>query len=132
MNCFRTFLVLAFTSGVAAAESPTAAFKTEGVAFLKKFCLNCHGAVKPKADLSLLKYTDDASVLKDRKKWLQVLDMIRDGDMPPEGKPRPKADESTAFLKLVEGIFEKADGSAKLNPGRVTLRRLNQIGRAHV
>jgi hypothetical protein len=129
MPCFRSLIALALFAGVASAADttkPAGDFARSGVAFLQKYCHNCHGATKPKADLSLLKYTNDGAVLADRKKWLRVLEMVQDGDMPPEGKPRPTADETTAFLKVVNGIFEKADSSAKPNPGRVTLRRLNK------
>lgn len=43
------------------------AFKAEGVAFVKKHCLGCHAGEKPKADLALDRFADDASLLKDRK-----------------------------------------------------------------
>ena len=32
--------------------------------FLTRYCLDCHGASKPKADLNLLTYSDEASVVR--------------------------------------------------------------------
>ncbi len=111
------------TSGQPKAE-PT--FKVEGVAFLKKHCVACHTGAKPKADFSLDKFTDDASILKDRKAWLRVLDVLKAGEMPPDPKPRPAVAEQEAFVKLVSDVFEKHDRNAKPDPGRVTMRRLNR------
>jgi hypothetical protein len=103
------------------------AFKTEGVAFLKKHCLNCHSGEKPKADLALDKFADDAALLKDRKTWTRVLDVLKAGEMPPPAKPQPMARERDAFAKLVGDVFDKHDRTAKADPGRVTMRRLNRV-----
>ncbi len=111
---------------VAAQPKADAAFKAEGVAFLKKHCLACHSGEKPKADLALDKYPDDASLLKDRKTWLRVLDTLKAGEMPPPAKPQPSVAERDAFTKVVGDVFEKHDRTAKPDPGRVTMRRLNR------
>ena len=103
-----------------------ASFKAEGVAFLKKHCLACHSGEKAKADLALDKYPDDAALLKDRKTWLRVLDTLKAGEMPPPAKPQPTVAERDAFTKLVSYVFETHDRTAKPDPGRVTMRRLNR------
>ena len=108
------------------AAKPDATFKAEGVGFLKKHCLSCHSGEKPKADLALDKYQDDESLLKDRKTWLRVLDVLKAGEMPPPAKPQPTTGERDAFEKLVSGVFEQHDRNAKPDPGRVTMRRLNR------
>ena len=111
---------------VAAQPKPDPAFKTEGAAFLKKHCLNCHTGEKAKADLALDKYPDDAALLKDRKTWQRVLDVLKAGEMPPASKPQPTVTELDAFTKLVNDAFAKHDRTAKPDPGRVTMRRLNR------
>jgi len=103
------------------------AFATEGVAYLKKHCLSCHGDTRPKADLSLTKYTTAESLLKDRKVWQRVQDVIHGGEMPPESRPQPTTAESDAFLKTVAGVFDHHDRTAPPDPGRVTMRRLNRL-----
>ncbi|MCE9563696.1 MAG: DUF1592 domain-containing protein [Planctomycetes bacterium] len=128
---FGFLLVIAVMCYAASGESPAQpkvepTFKVEGAAFLKKHCAACHTGAKAKADFSLDKFTDDASLLKDRKAWLRVLDVLKAGEMPPEGKPQPTADERVAFTKLVGDVFEKHDRNAKPDPGRVTMRRLNR------
>src|SRR6187200_3353366 len=46
--------------------------------------------------------------------------------MPPEGKPKPELAEVDAVLKSIRGLFHEYDRTAKLNVGRVTIRRLNR------
>ncbi|HEY1186207.1 MAG TPA: DUF1592 domain-containing protein [Gemmata sp.] len=120
-------LVRPSAPGVTAAQPKGArAFKTEGAAYLKKHCLSCHSGAKAKADLALDKFADEAALLKDRKTWTRVLDAVKGGEMPPQGRPQPTAAENDAFLKLVGDVFERHDRGAKPDPGRVTMRRLNR------
>ncbi len=95
--------------------------------FVKQHCLACHGETEPKAELSLAKFGDEASILKARKTWLKILQMVEQGEMPPKEKPKPTADEVANFAKAVNDIFDRADKNAKPDPGRVTIRRLNRV-----
>jgi hypothetical protein len=113
-------------AAVGAQPKATREFKTEGVAFLKKHCLACHSGEKPKADLVLDRFADDAALLKDRKTWNRVLDTLKAGEMPPANKPQPTAGERETFTRLVGDVFERHDRTAKPDPGRVTMRRLNR------
>src|SRR5438045_4021634 len=47
--------------------------------------------------------------------------------MPPPQRPRPAATETESFTKLVGDVFERHDPTAKPDPGRVTVRRLNRV-----
>ena len=109
------------------AKTPKAdAFARVAVPFLTKHCLQCHGPKKQRADLGLHVFKDAASILKQRKVWQNVLQMVNAGEMPPRKRPRPDLKETEAFLKTVKGIFDHADRTAGLDPGRVTMRRLNR------
>jgi mono/diheme cytochrome c family protein len=105
---------------------PPNAFAKEGVAFLAKHCIACHGPEKKKADLVLHTFKDDASLLKDRKTWDKVLQMLESGEMPPQPRARPALAEVEAFTRTVAAVFDRADRSGKRDPGRVTIRRLNR------
>ncbi len=107
-------------------SAPMSDFATVGIDFLQKHCLKCHGEKDPKADLALHTYRDDTSVVKERKVWENVLQMVQSGEMPPKPRPRPEAEELEAFVKSVNGIFDRADRNAKPDPGRVAVRRLNR------
>jgi len=110
----------------AANDSPAPRFAEDGVAFLKKHCLDCHGGAQPEAGLSLAEFRDDASVVGHRDRWKIVIGMVETAGMPPEGSPQPTADERAAFLLAVRAVFERAARDAKPDPGRVTMRRLNR------
>ena len=86
-----------FLSHRALAQEP---FAKTGVAFLQKYCTDCHGEKKQKADLSLHIYRDDVSVLKQRKVWKHVIDAVQDEEMPPDDKPQPTKAERDAFIAM--------------------------------
>lgn len=114
---------------VQAADKPAAGeeFTRHVQPFVAKHCIACHNDKKKRADLSLTKYTDDLSLLKDQKRWESIVKIVQSGEMPPEDRPRPKADEITAFVKGVDGAFARAAKQAGRDPGRVTIRRLNRV-----
>ncbi len=112
----------------AAPPAPPDAFAKKGVAFLEKHCLACHNAKLRRADLSLDAFRTEASLLAGRKTWQNVVQMVRSGEMPPpkKGRARPTLEEVESFTLLVRDVFARADRGARLDPGRVTVRRLNR------
>lgn len=131
-KCRAGVLVLAVLLAVEVArgadELPPDFGKT-GRPFLEKFCVGCHGGKQPKAELSLEPYRDAATVSKQRKVWDNVLKMLLAGEMPPRAKdrPHPTVAEAEAFVAVIKGIFDHFDRTAKPDPGRVTIRRLNRV-----
>ena len=119
----RALLLLLTLATAAWAQEP---FAKIGVEFLEKHCTACHGTTKHKADLTLHQYRDDLSLLKNRKKWKRILDAVQAGDMPPDDEPQPSDAERRAFLESARAVFTTYDRTAKPDPGRVTLRRLNR------
>ncbi len=59
-------------------------FQSAVLPFLAKNCFACHGNGESKADLSLDKYKDDLSLIKDRKVWDNVVNMLEKHEMPPK------------------------------------------------
>ncbi|MCS7045195.1 MAG: DUF1592 domain-containing protein [Gemmataceae bacterium] len=114
------------SASVAAQGKGSPALPPAALAYLAKHCYACHGAEKQRAGLALHVYQDEAGVLKDRKRWNAVVQMVTSGEMPPPERPRPKLEETEAFLQIIGGIFEKHDRQARRDPGRVTMRRLNR------
>lgn len=117
------FLILAVASPKLAAQEP---FAKAGAPFLERHCVSCHGKEKQKADLAVHEFRDDASLLKNRKKWKSILEAVQHGEMPPDDKPQPTAEERKAFLESARAVFVNFDRNAKPDPGRVTVRRLNR------
>lgn len=96
-------------------------------AFVAKHCASCHNDKDKKADLSLAGYADGAAMLRGRKVWDNVLDMVGAGEMPPKNRPQPTADELASFTASVKAVIQQASANAKPDPGRVTVRRLNRF-----
>jgi hypothetical protein len=107
------------------AQSPTPLPKSM-TEYVKKHCVACHSGDQPKAGLSLHNYQDELAVLKGKKAWENVRDMIEAGEMPPKDKPQPTADETTQFLSALKELFVRGVKQGGANPGRVTVRRLNR------
>ncbi len=101
-------------------------YSRNGFPFLQKHCMACHGEKIKKSGLTFVDYKDDAAVLKNRAIWKTALTLVVSGEMPPEDKPRPPANEIEAFEKSVAGIFEKSDHDAKPDSGRVAMHRMNK------
>jgi mono/diheme cytochrome c family protein len=93
---------------------------------LTETCANCHGDVRPASGLSVTDLTSADSLVQHRTEWEAILRRLRAGDMPPAGTRRPDAVQMAAMTSYIERAFERADGSVKPDPGRMTAHRLNR------
>ena len=124
--CLISVLILVvFTFSLG--ENQDTHFSREGTPFLKQFCFDCHAGDEPAAELALDAFTDNLSLIENRDVWDRVLDMLTTGQMPPSDSEQPTIEASDAFVAHIEAIFEHADRTAKPDPGRVTVRRLNKV-----
>ena len=125
--CLILILILIAFAANPGGETPSG-FAQEGLPFLKKYCFSCHAGDEPAAELALNTFSDDLSLIENRDVWDRVLDMVGTGYMPPaESEHQPTMAESDAFVAQIEAIFEHADRTAKPDPGRITVRRLNKV-----
>ena len=121
-------LVLVFVAFTAnPGKETTSGFSQEGIPFLKQHCFSCHAGDEPAAELALDSFTDNHSLIENRDIWERVLDMLTTGQMPPPDSDQPPMAASESFVQYIEGVFEHADRTAKPDPGRVTVRRLNRV-----
>ena len=120
------FVLVAVTANPG--EEETSQFAQEGLPFMEKYCFSCHTGDQPAAEISLDVFSDDRSLIENRDIWDRVLDMVATGYMPPsESDIQPTLEVSEAFVAHIEAIFEHADRTAKPDPGRITVRRLNRV-----
>jgi hypothetical protein len=115
-------IAAAFTSAASADD-----FSEHAKPLLAKYCLSCHGAKKQSGDVAFDKFTDAKSAAQSIDVWERALENLRGGVMPPKGKPQPTAEESERLAKEFERIIASAPTPNKIDPGRVTMRRLNRI-----
>ena len=104
-------LICCFNTTVSVAEDP--------IKFLERHCVRCHGERTQEAELRLDHF--GAPSAENLGQWSRVVEMVSRGEMPPEGEPLPKADESTQFLNWVSGEF------ARVSKPAPAIRRLNRV-----
>ena len=113
-------------SGVAAENVDPAALDQLVRPFLKTHCMGCHGGENPKADLSLQRLAEKATVTDDYEQWEGILAAIRSGEMPPEDRPRPESQQAADVASWIERALNDLNCDTP-HPGHVTIRRLNRI-----
>ncbi len=93
---------------------------------LEKYCFDCHNDQKQKGDVNLFAAMGNPHVEQNREVWEKVVEVLQGGDMPPEKKPHPSDAQRDLLVKFIDGELTKADLAAPVNPGKVTIRRLNR------
>src|SRR5262249_10458868 len=108
-----------------AEPAKTGAFAAAVRPFLSKHCYDCHGPERQRGGVSFSKYKDEAAALQDRKTWKKVVQALQSHAMPPKKRPQPTAAEIEPILSWIQANT-KIDCSLPIDPGRVTIRRLNR------
>ena len=101
-------------------------FTTAVVPILEGTCAQCHNAQRASGGLSVAGLTTGESLRTERAVWERILRRVRAGEMPPAGVSRPEPAQLARMTAYIEGAFDRADASAKPDPGRITARRLNR------
>jgi len=128
---FVPFIPLLVCALPAAAQLPAAAptpptYAAHVRPFLKTYCATCHSAKLKQAELNLEPYLDESKALAEHELWEKVIRKVRSGEMPPKPLPQPKPEARAAALAWFESRLAAQDKARKVDPGRVTARRLNR------
>lgn len=90
--------------------------------FLKRYCVRCHGQVKPKGDVALNSLATESFSGARLKTWKQVFQKIKGGEMPPEDARQPSTEQRAVVLKWVEtalgNVGIAVDDGKWLSPSR--------------
>lgn len=123
----RYLLLLAVPLAAQPESDHAKAFQRDVAPFLAKRCVACHNAKLKNADLNLARLRDPKEAFAERNVWEDVIDKVRNGEMPPPGLPRPTNPELQSLSKWVDAQIERHDAATPPEPGRVTARRLNRV-----
>src|SRR6266545_5026193 len=118
-------LPCAAAAGPSRKSNPSAAFDKTVAPVLATTCAPCHNHKLASGGFDAGPFQAPDSLAKQRDGWDRILLKLRNREMPPPGVPRPEAAIDT-MLRYVDGELEKADRSAKVDPGRVVAHRLNR------
>ncbi|AMV39406.1 DUF1592 domain-containing protein [Planctomyces sp. SH-PL62] len=119
---------LAYTLAImpARAQDPAEAPPEPIQALFTKYCLSCHQGEKSEGGVDLVKLMAKGPPASNRKPWNRVKENVEGGTMPPEDHPQPPEDLVNALASWVDAEMKKLDCGVAVDPGRVTIRRLNR------
>ncbi len=92
---------------------------------LKDNCYDCHGNGESRAGVAFDQLKTEDQILHNPDLWLKVLKNTRSGIMPAGGNPRLSAQDQATLDNWIKFSAFGIDPD-NLDPGRVTLRRLNR------
>lgn len=101
-------------------------YESAVVPFMEKHCYSCHGPDKQKGDLRLDDLAVDFADTGALGHWIEVMDNINLGEMPPEDEPVPTVEEISAVAGWIAAEIANAEKVARSTGGRVMIRRLNR------
>jgi hypothetical protein len=121
-------LALVASLAPAAAHAQTASVDYHGV--VTKYCVSCHNERTKTAGLMLDK-ANVADPSATAEVWEKAIRKMRVGMMPPQNAPHPDAQTQTSLIAYLTTALDRA-GTAKPNPGRPLVHRLNRAEYANV
>ena len=94
--------------------------------FLSQHCIECHGNETHKRDLNFESMTAVSALVEHRERWEDVVQKLRDREMPPADEPQPAEHQRQAVAAWLAAELGRIDRVTPREPGRVTARRLNR------
>jgi hypothetical protein len=94
--------------------------------FLTKHCVDCHGSDLAEGKLRLDTIPADFFTRQPAAQWVEVLDRLNLGEMPPEDEARPDADELARVTDWITAELAQVQSLASSTGGRIMLRRLTR------
>jgi hypothetical protein len=114
------------SAGVGSTDALDHRFATQVRPFLKRYCLECHGAKKPKAGLDLSRDTTMSAVGRAPQVWEHVLQRLHAQEMPPRKAPQqPKPGERAQVIAWIRDFCDHEAERNAGDPGPVLARRLS-------
>ena len=113
-------------------KAKLAAFRTRVEPVLKRVCFGCHGPEKQKGKLRIDALDPDLLKGKDVSWWLEVFDVISNGEMPPEDAKVQLTDaEKARIVDWLSGEILVASQVQRSEQGHTSFRRMTRYEYKH-
>ena len=113
-------------------KAKLAAFRTRVEPVLKRVCFGCHGPEKQKGKLRIDALDPDLLKGKDLSWWLEVFDVISNGEMPPEDAKVQLTDaEKARIVDWLSGEILVASQVRRSEQGHTSFRRMTRYEYKH-
>ena len=99
-------------------------FHTDIKPLLDQYCLQCHGGDKVKGEIDFTLVKSSADVEARFEWWENVVERLREHDMPPEDEAQPTTEERERIFDWYE---ERFVASVEAHPGYFRPRRLSAV-----
>jgi len=123
-----TLVVSATASAQGRGGAPDVDFARDVLPLLRESCVDCHGGKEPQSGLSFELFSSESDAAARVDVWRKVRDKLDHGEMPPADAPSAadphQIERALAWLSVRLG---SGPGSWPIDPGRVTIRRLNRV-----
>ena len=95
--------------------------------FLNKYCTQCHGAEKQKADRRFDMLSSSIKDFREQELWQEIVDQLNLGEMPPDDEKQPTEAERLAVVgTITRGIADAREKFSGIG-NHTVLRRLNKF-----
>lgn len=98
--------------------------KRDVAPLLQQYCYDCHSSDTSSGELDFERLLSTSPIVKNRRKWINVIEQTKNHVMPPEDAEQPTLEErKTIVLSLHNAVFNY-DYSQVRDPGYESARRL--------
>lgn len=94
--------------------------------FFQQHCMDCHTGAEAEGGFALDRLAQKADFTGQRRSWERVFKLLSVGNMPPPDVDQPPAEERQKVIDWLGRRLFYVDCSQPVDPGRVTIRRLNK------
>ena len=94
--------------------------------FIDLYCIDCHASDIRKGEVNLEVLSQPGEIFDERHVWEQVQKQLQVAAMPPDDEMQPELGEREAIADWLHETLTFVDTSKPVDPGRVTVRRLNR------
>ena len=123
-------LLAVASRGVCVSASETS-FATNVAPHLRTYCVDCHSDDLAEAGVNLQQLAETQSIGVAFKTWEKVIEMLRQGKMPPETMPQPTDQERSTIIDGLQGELARFIEQNAGDPGTVVMRRLTSAEYAY-
>jgi hypothetical protein len=113
-------------AGAPVPGNPADQFHRDVEPILARYCYDCHGYGSNEGSVTLDEFDSEEALLGDHDLWAGALRMLRADMMPPVDADQPTAEELATIERWIKSGVFRIDPN-NLDPGRVTVRRLNRV-----
>ena len=124
----KTLLQVVFASMLLGSAAFAEDAMRELTASMKDQCFRCHGGEKTKGKVDLVALHDGEDMeVGDRLDLLEtIIEVLENGEMPPEDEPQPTEKQRDAWIATAESVLDEAL-AGKGDPTGVPMRRFNRL-----